>query len=63
MSRDQATRRRNGKHKTLETNKLETLSVSMFLRTFLIFDDFEPRDSRKKDPYKKETVFVNMLMV
>ena len=24
--------------------KLETLSLSMILRIFLIFDDFEPRD-------------------
>ena len=35
--------------------KLETLSLSTILTIFLIFQDFEPRDTYKKD-YKKETM-------
>ena len=33
------------------------LSLSMILRIFLIFGDFEPSDSYKEDSYKKETVY------
>ena len=34
--------------------KLETLNLGMTVRIFLIFDDFEPRDSYKKDSSKNE---------
>ena len=34
--------------------KLETLSLSIIPRMFLIFDDFEPRDYYKKDSYKNK---------
>ena len=34
--------------------KLETLSLSIIPRIFLIFDDFEPRDYYKKDSYKNK---------
>ena len=39
------------------------MSLNMILRKFLFFEDFEPRDSYKKNSYKKKTVYGEIITI